>query len=192
MVNAAPAADTGPATVPVPTTETQTALPQEADTQVAETEVTETEAPVTEAPVTEAPVTEAPVTGTAGTQVSDTQVAATPPADAFAVPVPDAAEPTQYGDASAASRILIRSRSAAWVEITEPGGNVLLTRLLRPGDSFQVPDRPGITLVTGNAGGLEFVVDGTTAPAIGDIGDVRRDVLLEPEALLQGAAASEN
>jgi len=123
---------------------------------------------------------------------ADTVAAATPPAESFAVPLPNSAEPTQYGDASAASRILIRSVSAAWVEITEPNGNVLLTRLLRPGDSFQVPDRPGITLVTGNAGGLEFVVDGTTAPAIGDIGDVRRDVLLEPTALLQGNAASDN
>ncbi len=146
-------------------------------------------ASLTEVETAGATVAEAP---TAGTQTAETQIAATPPPETFAVPVPNAAEPTQYGDASAASRILIRSRSAAWVEITEPDGNVLLTRLLRPGDSFQVPDRPGITLVTGNAGGLEFLVDGAAAPAIGEIGDVRRDVLLEPNALLQGTAASQN
>lgn len=153
--------------------------------EVSETEVTETAEEVAEAIEREAEVSATQVE----TQVEEqAQVAAvsTEPEQSFSVPVPDASEPTTYGDDLAESRVLIRSKSAAWVEITEPGGNVLLTRLLRPGDTFKVPDRPGITLVTGNAGGLEFVVDGKVAPPIGEIGDVRRDIVLEPDALLKG------
>ena len=157
----------------------ETAIPQ-AVPQADEPAVVPQPAPT--AVVDEPPVQQAAV-------VSDPL--ATPlPAETQTVLVPGISEPTTYGEADGASRIVVRSSSAAWVEITEQDGSVLLTRLLRPGDTFRVPDRPGITLVTGNAGGLEFLVDGALAPAIGEIGDVRRDVLLEPDALLQGTAAS--
>jgi hypothetical protein len=36
----------------------------------------------------------------------------------------------------------------------------------------------------GNAGGLEFIVDGTTLPLLGRPGEVKRNVSLDPEALL--------
>lgn len=35
---------------------------------------------------------------------------------------------------------------------------------MRAGETFAVPDRPGLTLMTGNAGGLEVVVDGEVLP----------------------------
>lgn len=101
------------------------------------------------------------------------------------LPTVGGSQPAAFGSESAASRIVIRATSPSWVEITAADGKVLLNRLLRTGDTFRVPDQPGIKLVTGSAGGLEFTVDGKIAPKIGDVGDVRRDVLLEPDALLK-------
>jgi cytoskeleton protein RodZ len=41
---------------------------------------------------------------------------------------------------------------------------------------------------TGNAGGLEITVDGNPAPSIGRAGAVRRNVALDPQALMAGTA----
>jgi cytoskeleton protein RodZ len=54
-----------------------------------------------------------------------------------------------------------------------------------------VPNAPGLTLRTGKAGALEIAVDGKTAPSIGDGFMARRDVLLDPDALLAGTAVAQ-
>lgn len=117
------------------------------------------------------------------TATETVQQAAVPETDTE-LPTVGGTEPSAFGAETAASRIVIKATSPAWVEITAADGEVLLNRLLRVGDTFKVPDQPGITLVTGSAGGLEFTVDGKIAPPIGAVGDVRRDVILEPDALL--------
>jgi cytoskeleton protein RodZ len=66
---------------------------------------------------------------------------------------------------------------------------VLLDHVLKPGESYRVPDRAGVSMQTGNAGGLEIIVDGKPAPSIGPNGAVRRNVSLEPQALISGPAA---
>jgi cytoskeleton protein RodZ len=62
----------------------------------------------------------------------------------------------------------------------------LLTRVLKTGDTYNVPNRVGLKLHTGNAGGLRFDIDGLRAPAIGPIGAVRRDIALDIDALKAG------
>jgi cytoskeleton protein RodZ len=89
-------------------------------------------------------------------------------------------------------RILVRAKSNSWIQIRdESAGELLVTRLLRSGDSYEVPNRTGLRLATGNAGALEIVVDGTVVPAIGDDGAVRRNVLLDVEKLKAGQAVAE-
>jgi len=130
----------------------------------------------------EAAATEETTTSTAAA-TETVQQAAVPETDTE-LPTVGGTEPSAFGAETGVSRIVIKATSPAWVEITAANGEVLLNRLLRVGDTFKVPDQPGITLVTGSAGGLEFTVDGKVAPPIGAIGDVRRDVILEPDALL--------
>jgi cytoskeleton protein RodZ len=99
--------------------------------------------------------------------------------------------PAPQGPSSAAdapTRIVIRAIADSWVQIRDAGQSVLFTQTLKAGDSYAVPDRPGLAMRTGNAGGLAITVDGSPAPPIGRMGAVKRNVALEPQALLAGAA----
>lgn len=90
------------------------------------------------------------------------------------------------------NRIEVRASQPSWIQVRDEVANsMLVTRLLRPGDVYKVPNRKGLTLLTGNAGALEILVDGKEAPKIGELGAIRRQVALDPEKLLSGEAASE-
>lgn len=85
--------------------------------------------------------------------------------------------------------IELRAKSDSWIQVRD-GNELLLTRLLREGEVYQVPDRDGLTLMTGNAGGLEVLVGGELMPPLGDVGVVRRGVPLSAERLRSGVAPS--
>lgn len=149
----------------------------------------------------------------AGPQATDTtQLANAPPATeptlaapgpagpGPAAPGPAASEPAATATGAPVSRvfgvpsgeqarIVVRALSDSWIQVRDDvASRLLLTRLLRKGDSYRVPDRQGLVLLTGNAGALEVVVDGAVAPAIGPEGAVRRGVALDPRRLAQGTA----
>jgi cytoskeleton protein RodZ len=89
--------------------------------------------------------------------------------------------------ADTSTRIVIRAIADSWVQIRDAGQSVLLTRLLKVGEAYTVPYRPGVSMRTGNAGGLEITVDGEPAPPLGRMGTIR-NVALEPQALIAGTA----
>lgn len=114
--------------------------------------------------------------------------AAPPPPD-----LQDAALPAEgriFGEENAGARVVLRARADAWVQVRD-GQGLLMTRLLKRGDSYRLPNRDGLTLMTGNAGGLVIEVDGVAMPALGHTGEVRRDVSLDV-ARLKALAASTN
>ena len=88
------------------------------------------------------------------------------------------------------ARIVLKAVSDSWVQVRDAENALLFTKVLRGGDSYQVPRRDGLTLLTGNAGGLEIYVDGRPTPSIGPLGAVRRNVSLDPERLLAGKAVA--
>jgi cytoskeletal protein RodZ len=98
-------------------------------------------------------------------------------------------QPKVYGTENSGARIVIHAAADSWVEVRDSKSDeLLLTRVLFKGDSYRVPDRAGLTLLTGNAGGLRIAVDGEDTPSIGPLGAVRRNVLLEPGPLKSGKA----
>ncbi len=91
-----------------------------------------------------------------------------------------------FGDESGSARIQLKAKSETWIQVTDENGKVVAMRTLKPGESYRVPNKAGLTLFTGNAGGLDVTVDGKKAPALGPSGMVRRSVALEPDGLLAG------
>lgn len=90
------------------------------------------------------------------------------------------------------SRITVRAKSNSWIQVRdEIADRLLFTRLLREGDEYEVPNRSGLRLMTGNAGALELLVDGDAVPDIGGAGEVRRNVELDADKLKSGSAVSE-
>ncbi len=81
-------------------------------------------------------------------------------------------------------RVTIEVSERSWVEIRDNSGKIILSRTLEPGNTYFVPpDREGLILTTGNAGGLLLKVDGNLLPTFGKRGDVRRNIPLDAEAL---------
>ncbi len=92
-------------------------------------------------------------------------------------------EPRVYGQGNIDARVVVRARIESWVQIEGSNNELLLTRVLNAGDMFLVPNRSDLSLVTGNAGGIEILVDGVLMPPLGPEGTVRRNVSLTPDAL---------
>jgi len=116
-------------------------------------------------------------------QVIETDVPTVPvlPPEAAVAPRPDA---VVYGEENVDARVVLQAMQDSWVQVRDEDGELLLTRVLRPGDIYRAPDRVGLTLLTGNAGGLEIYVDGLKLPALGPVGAVRRNVSLNSDSLL--------
>ncbi|MFD2234088.1 helix-turn-helix domain-containing protein [Phaeospirillum tilakii] len=89
-----------------------------------------------------------------------------------------------FGAEHADARVVLRAAlDDCWVQVREMDGSILTSRLLRRGDALRLPNRPGLVLMAGNAGALEVTVDGRRIPALGAVGQVRRDVRLDPDRL---------
>jgi cytoskeleton protein RodZ len=113
------------------------------------------------------------------------QSAALPkPAPAGPAPAPD--QPHEYGLANGQTRIVVRALSESWIQVRDQDRKAIFTRKLLPGDTYRVPDEPGLALTTGKGTGLAIVVDGRQTPPIG--GAVHKNVVLDPDRLLAGTA----
>ena len=100
-------------------------------------------------------------------------------------PAPVDAAPQQSAstDSVAAANVVeLRAKVDSWIQLRD-GEELLLTRLLRKGEVFRVPERGGLTLMTGNAGALDVLVDGEVMPPLGAEGTVARGVSLDPQHL---------
>ena len=103
------------------------------------------------------------------------------------MPAPD--QPKVFGaPVGQPVRILLRARKDNWIQVRD-GEQVIAERLLHQGDTYRVPDRPGLVLRTGNGAGLEIEVDGKKAPSLGAA--VRRNVQLDPALLAAGQAVAD-
>jgi cytoskeleton protein RodZ len=89
------------------------------------------------------------------------------------------------GDADG-TRVVLRFTGDTWVQVKERGGQALVTKVMKAGETFPVPSRANLVLNTGNAGRVEILVDGVVVPSIGGPGSVRKDVALDPDQLKAG------
>ncbi|MBR0680339.1 DUF4115 domain-containing protein [Roseomonas eburnea] len=88
-------------------------------------------------------------------------------------------------------RVLIRARGESWIQVRDSRANQnLFDRVLRNGDTYQVPNRDGLLLTTGKAENLDIVVDGQAVPVLAGATGVRRGVVLDAERLRAALAAA--
>lgn len=81
-------------------------------------------------------------------------------------------------------RVIIDVIDESWVEIRDSNGNVLVSRVLKVGDQYYVPQSvTGLEMTTGNIAGIEITVDGEKLSVKGQSGDIRRNIPLDPESL---------
>ena len=160
-------------------------------------------APTPPAPVQpSAPPSPAPSTAAAPAAPPSSPIVAAPPASASQVSpapatqtaavAPAAAAPPPAPNATAGAaqpaRVSIRATADCWIQVRAADQSIVFSKVLKSGETYNVPAKPGLSLRTGNAGVLEIAVDGKTAPSIGGIGALRRDVSLDPSELAAGTA----
>jgi len=116
----------------------------------------------------------------------DATAPSAPAAPVAETKAPDPSVPTGkvFGAEYADSRVSLRAvADDCWVQVREMDGSILTSRLLRRGDSLRLPNRPGLSLMAGNSGALEVTVDGRRIAPLGAVGQVRRDIRLDPDRL---------
>jgi len=122
-------------------------------------------------------------------------VAALPQTPDITQPAVAADQPKQpdntYGAPEGQARVVLHAVADSWVQVRDKGSNLLFTRVLKVGEHYNVPNEPGLTLIAGNAGGIDITVDGQEAHRLGDLGRVARNVSLDPDHLL-GAVTHAN
>lgn len=84
----------------------------------------------------------------------------------------------------------ILATQAAWVEVRDAQGNILFSQVMKPQQTWPVPELPGLTLSTGNAGGTEIVNNGATGAPLGAEGAVIRGYSLTPAAKSPNTSAT--
>ena len=118
---------------------------------------------------------------------ADATVAQTQPAAGAATPAADGAQTPPADDVinikRANSRVILHAAQTTWVKVTDGHGHTVFQSVLRPGDTYYVPEGSGYQLVTSNAGGLDVAVDGSVIHSLGGSGDIVRGVSLNPDSL---------
>ncbi len=83
--------------------------------------------------------------------------------------------------------MVLSATEASWIEIRDEFGNRVFSRILKPGETYDVPEQDGLVMTVGNAGGLVVMIDGQVLPALGGSGVVLRRLPLEADALRAAA-----
>lgn len=198
-IPAPPPAEIAPLTVTPTPTETS-AIPATVPPIIAPPTATTTEATPVTTPAAPAATGTAETPAATATSTTTTTTAATPStATATTTPmvIGPATTPRVKPDQTAAGqtpletinirpgkgRVVLQATQSSWVQVTDASGNVVVKKVLRPGERYYVPDEPGMKLVTSNAGGLDVFVDGRTVQQIGNKGEIIRGVPLNPDSL---------
>ena len=70
------------------------------------------------------------------------------------------------------TEMVLKATGNSWVEIEDMEGNILMTRLMRPGETYVVPNINGLKFNTGNAGALSLSQGDVIVSKLGEIGEI--------------------
>jgi cytoskeleton protein RodZ len=145
-----------------------------------------------------APATPAPSTKSAGSTVAPSANMSSLPAQASAQPSaqvkPAAADNavstigasggTVYGEQNRNPRVVLKARTDTRITVRGEDGSLYLNRDLKAGDTYMVPNLPGLSLATSNAGAIEVALDGQVLGPVGQGQEILGRVSLDPQSLV--------
>lgn len=113
---------------------------------------------------------------------------ATPGQAAAPVPTPNKpAAPKQTAAAQPSgedgARLVLKAKAPVWVRIEDAQGNVVMTQMLRGGDTYSVPNRPGLVVIARDGGLLSYMIDGRERGILGVPGQILVGQPLDIQAL---------
>jgi cytoskeleton protein RodZ len=89
-----------------------------------------------------------------------------------------------YGATNKKTHLTIRAAQSSWILIADSDGKTVFDHVLKPGDTYKVPDTEGLTLTTGNGSGIILNLDGVDLPKLSvGYSHVMRNVPLDPDHL---------
>lgn len=70
------------------------------------------------------------------------------------------------------SRLVLKAKAPVWVRIEDAQGNVVMTQMLRGGDTYSVPNRQGLVVIARDGGLLSYLIDGKERGILGTPGQI--------------------
>ena len=70
------------------------------------------------------------------------------------------------------SRLVLKAKAPVWVRIEDAQGNVVMTQMLRGGDTYSVPNRAGLVVIARDGGLLSYLIDGKERGILGTPGQI--------------------
>ncbi len=113
---------------------------------------------------------------------------AAPAAAAAMAPATMSPAPDVTASAAAAGQVIMATADS-WIEVQDPAGNILFSKVLHAGESWPVPNIAGLTMTAGNAGATEISTNGTAGAPLGAMGAVVHNYALTPPSPAAPAAS---
>jgi cytoskeleton protein RodZ len=141
-----------------------------------------------------APLAPAPSTKPATSTAAPTASMSSLPAQNSAQPKPattdnavstiGASGGTVYGEQNRNPRVILKAKTDTRITVRGEDGSLYLNRDLKAGDSYMVPNLPGLSLATSNAGAIEVDLDGQVLGPVGQSQEILGRVSLDPQSLV--------
>ncbi len=149
---------------------------------------TATPSPATDNPAAAANPASAGATATpppaAGPATPATQATTGPNQAAVPAVAPAPGSGEVFGAQNRGARVVLRARGDTRLTVRSEDGTLYINRDLKAGDSYQVPNTPGLSMATSNAAAVEVVLDGLAMGRAGQQQQVLGRVSLDPQSLV--------
>src|SRR5262249_22070707 len=116
-----------------------------------------------------APTLPPPAPAAVGTDIPAAPTPAQSTARESAPPPPATApadQPLQVAEVT--QGVVIEARMDSWIKVVDANNKTVTNKVLKAGERYVVPEQPGLMMRTGNAGGLDVLVNGEKAPPLGE------------------------
>lgn len=90
----------------------------------------------------------------------------------------------RYGEHNRGSRVTLRVHRPTLVAVLGVRNHKWIDRVLRPGDTYRVPNMGGLKLNARDAGAVEVILDGNTVGFAGNDGAAVKGMSLQPQSIV--------